>query len=58
MPEYKLSAELYHDPNCDDPITSSPKVEAAKETRYADAKALEAEGYEPCPHCLPERAGD
>lgn len=58
MPMYKLTAELYHKPDCDNAITSSPRVEAAKKTRYAGAEELESEGYEPCPHCLPERADD
>lgn len=55
---YKITQDLYHDPDCDHPIFSTPQIEAASELRDASTAKLEAEGYEACPHCLPELAED
>lgn len=48
MPTYELSQELYHEPDCDNPLFGQENVDAAKETRHATAEELEEEGYEPC----------
>lgn len=48
MPKYELSQELYHEPDCDNPLFGHGNVDAAKETRHATAEELEEEGYEPC----------
>lgn len=51
----ELSQGLYHKPDCDHPIFSHPRVDAAKVTRVATPEELEDEGYTPCEYCFPER---
>lgn len=51
---YVVTQDLYHRPDCTGDLMQMIGDKAQRRSESADT--LEQNGYDPCPHCLPEQS--